>query len=488
MASILDILKDAKEDVAKKETKPLVDPVQTSEPPAQEGEIFDVTSVPAAPQPEVTQKTIRTPLTPDLKRLSEEQEAITKKRQKAVQTVADIDALEAQEELQAREEQLREQELIRAQEQQNLQEVEAEVEAGQARVDTLRQELEQMDAKTFWQRDDTEKKVLMSLAIILGGIGQGLSGAKENAALRAMDRAVEQDLATRKLAIQKKLKAIDLAKLSVKEKQAKKREIKESFEAIKQASITRLADKVKIAATRHKSERVQAKAQELMAEFEQALVEKQQEAAQEIAGTVETTTKLVTKFNELPKDQAEAASIIDKKSAGMVNIRNEVASALQQLQDPSLSRDDKLRIGSQLVKTLNSTQGSDAVGAEEAARLAGELQGNIGKVGTGLGTGLAAGAVAGSAVPALGTFAGAGIGALGGGLAGLLDAIDDPGGLRFRADVEGFTKRVELTLKKLDATMKRNQVVSNLLRKGKQLPEAQALAEKMLQKRLEGGK
>lgn len=79
-------------------------------------------------------------------------------------------------------------------------------------------------------------------------------------------------------------------------------------------------------------------------------------------------------FDRLPKEsQSEIAKIADK-NGNMIAIKNEIDSALKQLDDSNISDDQKLIVGRQLIKTLNSTQGADAVGAEEAKRLGSLLE------------------------------------------------------------------------------------------------------------------
>lgn len=61
-------------------------------------------------------------------------------------------------------------------------------------------------------------------------------------------------------------------------------------------------------------------------------------------------------------------------SATKLSIANSIDATIQNLDNPDLSPDQKLMQARQLIKTLNSTQGQDAVGAEEAKRLAGFLE------------------------------------------------------------------------------------------------------------------
>lgn len=75
-------------------------------------------------------------------------------------------------------------------------------------------------------------------------------------------------------------------------------------------------------------------------------------------------TKLV------PEDQAIVSSL-SIKNAGKVSIGNQLDAMLGDWD--SLSEEDKLARGRIMIKTLNSTEGADAVGAEEAKRLGSKL-------------------------------------------------------------------------------------------------------------------
>ena len=79
-------------------------------------------------------------------------------------------------------------------------------------------------------------------------------------------------------------------------------------------------------------------------------------------------------FGNLGKDKQIQ---IERLSTAMGNksaIKSDIDSALMQLEDASVSDDEKLLIGRELLKTLNSSQGADAIGAEEAKRLGSLLE------------------------------------------------------------------------------------------------------------------
>lgn len=65
-------------------------------------------------------------------------------------------------------------------------------------------------------------------------------------------------------------------------------------------------------------------------------------------------------------------------NAGLYNVKSAMDEALKILEDKSISEDQKIKTGQSLFKLLNSAEGSDAVGAEEAKRLGSYLEYNLG--------------------------------------------------------------------------------------------------------------
>lgn len=66
------------------------------------------------------------------------------------------------------------------------------------------------------------------------------------------------------------------------------------------------------------------------------------------------------------------------KNVTLFNVKNAMDEAYTVLNDPNVSEDQKIKTGQGLFKLLNSAEGSDAVGAEEAKRLGSYLEYNIG--------------------------------------------------------------------------------------------------------------
>lgn len=97
------------------------------------------------------------------------------------------------------------------------------------------------------------------------------------------------------------------------------------------------------------------------------LNEKREDRKAALAATATTRA-----FENLPEEKKQTIIGLAKKNVDRQAIANSIDSVMNNWD--KLSEDEKLTQGKQLIKVLNSTQGSDAVGAEESKRLAGKLQ------------------------------------------------------------------------------------------------------------------
>lgn len=90
----------------------------------------------------------------------------------------------------------------------------------------------------------------------------------------------------------------------------------------------------------------------------------------------------------LPLDVKEQIKGLSSKNAGKIAIANQMESYLQEFQ-AAPTEDEKARIGGMMLKVLNSPEGSDAIGVEEAKRLGDALEYNVFDLaaGTGMKTG-----------------------------------------------------------------------------------------------------
>lgn len=77
-----------------------------------------------------------------------------------------------------------------------------------------------------------------------------------------------------------------------------------------------------------------------------------------------------------PENKLQIAELA-KKQAGLYSVKQGMDTALKQLSDPKVSEVQKIKVGQGLLKLLNSAEGSDAVGAEEARRIGSFLENKI---------------------------------------------------------------------------------------------------------------
>lgn len=80
----------------------------------------------------------------------------------------------------------------------------------------------------------------------------------------------------------------------------------------------------------------------------------------------------------LPLDSKKMVEGLSTKNANKIAIKNQIDAVLSSWD--SLSDDQKVTSGRQLLKTLNSTEGADAIGAEEANRLGAKLEFALGNL------------------------------------------------------------------------------------------------------------
>ena len=79
--------------------------------------------------------------------------------------------------------------------------------------------------------------------------------------------------------------------------------------------------------------------------------------------------------NKLETKLIETQAIdLAKKTSNLYSVKTAMDKALNQLSDPNRSEEEKVKTGQGLLKLLNSAEGSDAVGAEEAKRIGDYLE------------------------------------------------------------------------------------------------------------------
>lgn len=96
--------------------------------------------------------------------------------------------------------------------------------------------------------------------------------------------------------------------------------------------------------------------------------------------TFEQKEQIRSKYRQ-DKDANAIDNVAQKKitenNVTLFNVKNAMDEALTVLNDPNIPEDQKTKTGQSLYKLLNSAEGSDAVGAEEAKRLGSYLEYNI---------------------------------------------------------------------------------------------------------------
>lgn len=90
------------------------------------------------------------------------------------------------------------------------------------------------------------------------------------------------------------------------------------------------------------------------------------------------------KAKDLPLDVKSEVAGISGKNAGKISVANQIDGYLKEFK-AAKTEDDKVRIGRQMLKVINSSEGADAIAVEEAKRLGDALEYNIADVGAGLG-------------------------------------------------------------------------------------------------------
>lgn len=83
-------------------------------------------------------------------------------------------------------------------------------------------------------------------------------------------------------------------------------------------------------------------------------------------------------FKRLPVENQEVIKDLSKKNASKISIANQIEASIADWDN--LTDDQKVARGRSLLKTLNSTEGADAIGAEEAKRLGSKLEFALGNL------------------------------------------------------------------------------------------------------------
>jgi hypothetical protein len=88
---------------------------------------------------------------------------------------------------------------------------------------------------------------------------------------------------------------------------------------------------------------------------------------------LEPPTPKEVKPPELPIDTKATVTTLATKNANKISIRNSIEGYINAFK-AAKTKDDQIRIGRQMLKVINSTEGADAIAAEEAQRLGTALE------------------------------------------------------------------------------------------------------------------
>lgn len=150
-------------------------------------------------------------------------------------------------------------------------------------------------------------------------------------------------------------------------------------------------------------------------------------------------------IDKFPIENKEQITKLAGANATKVGIATQIDSTVKMLDDPKLDQDQKLMQARQMIKVLNSTQGQDAVGAEEAKRLASMLEFRM------------------------------------------MPNFTEPGAFLGRSDISEFSTQAKLTSRGLKDSLSENQKIIEQLKTGAPLSVDVPSMESIVQKRDSSG-
>lgn len=211
-----------------------------------------------------------------------------------------------------------------------------------------RKRLREQDAALEREPESMAGKALVALA---AGISGGLNGKGNGGELAqgVMSQRKEQD----KASYDRRMKALS--------------SYDDTIKSLTELAKTRSADK------RH-TESIEA-ADRRQDKANQAALDKTEKM---LSAKGDNTNKQA--FNALPVENQEQVKELAKKAATKTSIKNQIDAALVSLNDPTIAYDQKIKTGQTLLKVLNSSEGQDAVGAEESKRLGSFIEFKLGNI------------------------------------------------------------------------------------------------------------
>ena len=157
-----------------------------------------------------------------------------------------------------------------------------------ADIEEKRQRLSQLTPENFWAKQDTPNKIKISLGLLLGAVGQSLTGAKQNAALTTLQNTVNQDLKIFNQSIDRRLKVLDKSDIGLDKKQAAIQQLENLRDARTKATIDRLGRQLDIFKLQTKNKNAIPKIEQLKLTLEEQLNSAQIAEEQKLAKTIQT--------------------------------------------------------------------------------------------------------------------------------------------------------------------------------------------------------
>lgn len=215
-----------------------------------------------------------------------------------------------------------------------------------------------IDPNRMWSNTSTGNKVLAAIAIALGGIGSGLTG-KSNLALDTINKSIENDIEHQKSELGKKENLIS-------KYMQQGHDLDTAMSAARIELATSVNAQAKMIAARQGSQNAINQAKIL----EGGLANTNAKYVDAVAKSKGNLGQQIDRLLR-PEDKITVQDLA-KSNAAKEAIANQLTSFSRRYND--LSRDQQIAQGLGLLKTLNSTEGKDAVGEGEAKRLGSFLQ------------------------------------------------------------------------------------------------------------------
>lgn len=181
-------------------------------------------------------------------------------------------------------------------------------------VEEERERLAGMSPKGFWKSADTQNKILMALSVMMGAVGQGLTGAKSNAALDMMNNVMDQHLNSQTALINRKFNALDKKAGSIKAKQDLAKQRIAAIEGQKKAIVDQLARTVEGLNFTTQNAQAKAKLQELLVSIDQERTKQDEDSFKAV------NAMLMAEGAPIKKDEAKAAKWFEQFNPALARV------------------------------------------------------------------------------------------------------------------------------------------------------------------------